>query len=836
MPIFVTIITKFKNMTNKIDCFIPYENEQSTRKTISSLKQCDAIGQIYLLSTTRTEKELDGCPVLTIDHYHSTATFILMTQKTSAPYTMLYTQTSPLEMGYKGLERMCSCFNDNIRMVYADYYEIKNGEVLRHPVNDYQLGSVRDDFDFGSVLMFATNDFKTAVYQLKKEKPYQYAALYATRLYLASKGEITHIREYLYTEMEEDLRQSGEKQFDYVNPRNRDVQAEMEYAFTKHLKDIHAFLPERTQEVDFQKVPFETEASVIIPVKNRVRTIKDAIDSVLAQETQFPFNLIVIDNHSTDGTTEAIQSYQDNEKIIHLQPEQNDLGIGGCWDLAINHPLCGRFAVQLDSDDIYSSPQTLQKIVDGFYKQGCAMLIGSYRITDFQLNTLPPGLIDHKEWTDTNGHNNALRINGLGAPRAFFTPILREIGVPNVSYGEDYALGLAFSRNYKIGRIYEELYLCRRWEGNSDAALSIERINQNNAYKDSLRTREIQIRQQMEDNDEDTLYKEIRQAIKDNITLFIEEEIENWELAKKNHKALDEVQTKQFAVDGVSFQVQFNPNRIQSTLAKTDSQSIENRPCFLCRENQPAEQRVINIEPGFHLCVNPYPIVPKHVTLPYHYHIPQTMDKDIWENLDIIIDLIPEEYAVFYNGARCGASAPDHFHFQGVPKQYIPLISQYSTLRSSAKCIYYKEKVKPEHQETAVYWIENYPCPLFAIETPSSDWNNPITEQLLQCLPKIKGEKEPKFNLLTWDDGNKVITIIIPRAKHRPECYFAEGNEQLMVSPGLLDMSGIIVTSRKEDFDKITADDIRRIIREVGLSSQKAEQIATKFQSLKRNR
>jgi len=837
MIIFVTIITKFKNMPNKIDCFIPYENEQSVRKTIASLKQSQAIGQIYLLSTTQSGKGPNGYPVLTIDHYNSTDTFTLIAQKANAPYIMLYTQISPLDMGYKGLERMCSYFTDTTGMVYADYYEHKNGEVLKHPVNDYQSGSVRDDFDFGSVLVFATNYFKTAVYQLKKEKPYQYAALYATRLYLASRGEITHIREYLYTEIEEDLRQSGEKQFDYVNPRNRNVQAEMENAFTKYLKDIHAFLPKRSQKVDFKHVPFDIEASVIIPVKNRVRTIKDAIDSVLSQKTQFPFNLIVVDNHSTDGTTEAIQSYQSNEKIIHLQPERNDLGIGGCWDLAINHPQCGRFAIQLDSDDIYSGPQTLQKIVDGFYKQGCAMLIGSYRITDFQLNTLPPGLIDHKEWTDTNGHNNALRINGLGAPRAFYTPILREIGIPNVSYGEDYALGLAFSRNYKIGRIYEELYLCRRWEGNSDASLSIERINQNNAYKDSLRTREIQIRQQMEDNDEDTSYIEIRQAIKDNIISFIEEEIDTWELAKKNHKALDEVQTKQFTVDDISFQVQFNPSRIQSTLAKTDNQSIESRPCFLCRKNQPAEQTVMNIGHCFHICVNPYPIVPKHITLPYHYHIPQKMDKNMWEELDIIIDLLPEEYAVFYNGACCGASAPDHFHFQGVPQQHIPLISQYYQLRSNAKCIYYKEKVKkgkkPEHQETAVYWINDYPCPLFAFEAQLNE-ENPLLRQFIQCLPKIKGEDEPKFNLLTWVEGNKVITIIIPRDKHRPECYHAEGNEQLLVSPGLLDMAGIIVTPRQEDFEKITDDDIRHIIREVGLSSQEAEQIATKFQSLKR--
>ena len=803
-------------MPNKIDCFIPYENEKSIRRTIASLKQCRTIGQIYLLSTTSKDKNLEGCAILPIDQYNSTATLTLMAQTASAPYTLLYTKVSPLEMGYKGLERMCNCFTDSTVMVYADYYENKHGEIQKHPVNDYQPGSVRDDFDFGSVLVFDTNYFKTAVYQLKQEKPYQYAALYAIRLYLASKGEIIHLHEYLYTEIEEDLRLSGEKQFDYVNPRNRDVQVEMELAFTKHLKDIHAFLPKRTQKVEFRKETFEMEASVIIPVKNRVRTIKDAIDSVLSQETNFPFNLIVVDNHSTDGTTEAIQSYLNDKRVVHLQPERNDLGIGGCWDLAVNHPLCGRFAVQLDSDDIYSSPQTLQKVVDGFYEQGCAMLIGSYRITDFQLNTLPPGLIDHKEWTDNNGHNNALRINGLGAPRAFFTPILREIGIPNVSYGEDYALGLAFSRTYQIGRIYEELYLCRRWEGNSDAALSIERMNQNNAYKDSLRSREIQIRREM--NAKDTrLMKEERAS-------FIAREINHWELAHQNHQALHEVQTKCFHVEGVPFQVQFNPARIRSTVAKIDKKSLESRPCFLCRKNQGVEQSALDVGRNFHLSVNPYPILPLHVTLPHHMHQPQQLDKDSWNDMKFLIDSLPEQYTVFYNGAFSGASAPDHFHYQGAPQQYVPLIAHYSTLRKQAKHLRY--------EGTDVYQINDYLCPLFAVETPVGSAHFDL-QSFLKHFPKAENEAEPRLNLLAWREDNRYILVIIPRGKHRPSCYSAEGGKQMLVSPGLLDMAGILVTARPEDFEKITSEDIRQIIGEVGLSKQQAEEIATKFQSLK---
>ena len=482
-------------MTNIIHCFVPFENEASTRRTIASLKQNKLTGIIYLLSTTSKDSTFEGCPVIPVKDYTSTETFIQIARHAESEYTLLYTKTSPLELGHRALERMTDFFTPEVGMVYADFYEWKGNELKQHPVIDYQLGSVRDDFDFGSLLLFSSRYLKAGIHAMHEaHMDYRYAALYATRLFIAREGKITHINEFLYTEVEEDLRKSGEKQFDYVNPRNRDVQIEMEKAFTLYLKDIKAHLKTNFQDPDLQSGNFEVEASVIIPVKNRVRTIKDAIDSVLSQETTFPFNLLIVDNHSNDGTSEAIESYTSNPKVIHICPERPDLGIGGCWDLAVNRPECGRFAVQLDSDDIYSGPHTLQKIVDAFYEQNCAMLVGSYRITDFNLNTLPPGLIDHREWTDDNGRNNALRINGLGAPRAFFTPILREIGVPNVSYGEDYALGLTFSRTYRIGRIYEELYLCRRWEGNSDAALSIERINRNNYYKDSLRTRELLLR------------------------------------------------------------------------------------------------------------------------------------------------------------------------------------------------------------------------------------------------------------------------------------------------------------------------------------------------------
>lgn len=794
-------------MNHTIHCFVPFENEGSARRTIASLRQNKLTGIIYLMSTTSDKNEFEGCPIIHVKDYTSTGTFIQIAQYANTPYTLLYMKTAPLELGYRALERMCDFMLDEAGMVYTDFHEWKDGELKKHPVIDYQWGSVRDDFDFGSLLLFSTRYLKAGVRLLETRKEdYQYAALYAIRLFIARTGKIIHINEYLYTEVEEDLRLSGEKQFDYVNPRNRNVQIEMEKAFTIYLKDIDVFLKPRFEEPNLKAGDFEMEASVIIPVKNRVRTIRDAIESVLKQETNFPFNLLIVDNHSTDGTTEAIERYASNPKVIHIRPERNDLGIGGCWDMAANHPQCGRFAVQLDSDDIYSGPHTLQRIVDEFYKQHCAMMVGSYRITDFNLNTLPPGLIDHREWTEENGRNNALRINGLGAPRAFFTPILREIGVPNVSYGEDYALGLAFSRTYRIGRIYDELYLCRRWEGNSDAALSIERINQNNYYKDSLRTRELLIR--------GTLKGGAQEA-----KLFIDEQITEWELARNNHQALEKVQTRALNLDNIRYNVQFNPARMVSTGAKLDKASIEKRPCFLCRENQPKEQEAMTIADHYHLCVNPYPILPGHITLPSKSHRPQEFHEGFVKDLNKLLLQLPADYTVFYNGAACGASAPDHFHFQGAPRKYVPLIEQYHSLKANAQLL---------DSEQSFYYIDSYVCPIFAIETESTTPDMDLNE-LLRHFPITDGENNPRFNIFAWREEGRLSIIFIPRSKHRPDCFFAEGNDRCLISPGALDMAGILVTARPEDFERMDAETAASIIREVGLPIEQAEAIAQQY-------
>lgn len=407
--------------------------------------------------------------------------------------TLLYIKDTEVVWGYLAQERMKQVMDaTGAAMVYADRYVIKDGQREQAPVIDYQKGSLRDDFDFGAVVMIRTSVLKEAASRMKAD--YRYAGFYDLRLKLSQRYEFVHINEYLYTEQEKDLRLSGQKQFDYVDPRNRERQIEMEQACTEHLKEIGAYLEPQFKNVDFNQEAFEVEASVIIPVRNRVKTIKDAINSVLSQVADFPFNVIVVDNHSTDGTTEFIAQLSQDERVIHIIPERTDLGIGGCWNMGIHHPQCGKFAIQLDSDDLYSDEHTLSKMVSAFYEQQCAMVIGTYRMTDFDLNTLPPGIIDHKEWTPENGRNNALRINGLGAPRAFYTPVIRQIGFPNTSYGEDYAVGLAISRHYQIGRVYDVVYLCRRWSGNSDAALNAFQVNANNLYKDRIRTWELKAR------------------------------------------------------------------------------------------------------------------------------------------------------------------------------------------------------------------------------------------------------------------------------------------------------------------------------------------------------
>jgi hypothetical protein len=479
---------KSKRMTKKINCFVVFAGNTETQTLVKQLKSSDLVNEVFVLSPEETE--IENAKTLLYKNPFSTETIKLIAENGSTAYSLIALQNQGLGVGQFAIERMVQVAEKTVAaMVYADYFEIKNGVQTPSPVIDYQLGSLRDDFNFGPVQLFRSDILKSF-----DEKDFQQAGYYSLRLHASRLGELVRIPEFLFTITEIDTRKSGEKQFDYVSGSSRDKQIEMEKVCTNHLKKIGGFLQPPFKEIDLSKGNFPVEASVIIPVRNRIKTIKDAVDSVLSQKTDFSFNLIVVDNFSTDGTTELLAEYANNKKLIHIIPDRNDLGIGGCWNVGIFSEMCGKFAVQLDSDDLYSSENTLQKIVDKFYEEKCAMVIGSYQMTNFDLEEIPPGIIDHKEWTPDNGPNNALRINGLGAPRAFYTPVLREIKVPNVSYGEDYAVGLAISNEYKIGRIYEPIYLCRRWDDNSDASLDVAKQNAHNLYKDRIRTIELKAR------------------------------------------------------------------------------------------------------------------------------------------------------------------------------------------------------------------------------------------------------------------------------------------------------------------------------------------------------
>lgn len=480
-------------MVIKVNCFIPFKDINQVNDTIKGLKENTEVSKIFLLATDDVQAIPDGCEIVKVDSLQSTSTIKKIAELSNSDYSLFYTKYTTLELGMFALERCVKIADDSDAvMVYADHYKVVEGVKSISPVIDYQYGSLRDDFNFGSLMIFRSESLKDATSRMDVD--YKFAGQYDLRLKLSQKGDLVHINEYLYSEYELDTRKSGEKIFDYVDPKNRAVQVEMEEACTEHLKEIEGYLVPKFKHIEFGEGNFEFEASVIIPVYNRIKTIEDAIKSVLMQKTSFKFNLIIIDNHSSDGTTELIKKYSTDPRLIHLIPERKDLGIGGCWNYGVHNASCGKFAIQLDSDDVYSDENTVQKIVDAFYEQNCAMVVGTYMMTNFNMEMIAPGIIDHKEWTPENGRNNALRINGLGAPRAFYTPVLRDIKVPNTSYGEDYALGLRFSREYQIGRIYDVLYHCRRWDDNSDASLDIVKMNAHNVYKDRIRTWELQAR------------------------------------------------------------------------------------------------------------------------------------------------------------------------------------------------------------------------------------------------------------------------------------------------------------------------------------------------------
>ena len=782
--------------------------------------------------------------VIFVQRMHSSESLRALASQSQAAYVALQVNDTPLDLCEGALERMVSVARDSgASMVYADRYERKlarqsedtapsskedagTWQVEKHPAIDYQLGSIRDDFDFGSLWLLRGDLLRR--WAQESDTSYIYSGLYDLRLYLSRQGDLLHLNEFLYTEVETDLRASGEKQFDYVNPANREVQIEREQVATRHLEAIGALVDTSTyQSVDFNEQPFEVEASVIIPVYNRAKTIADAVKSALEQQTAFDYNVIVVDNHSTDGTSDilsALLQEYGSARLVVLVPERHDLGIGGCWNEAVNDTRCGRFAVQLDSDDLYSSPQTLQRIVDAFHQQKAAMIVGSYRMCDFDLNTLPPGLIAHKEWTDENGPNNALRINGLGAPRAFFTPLLRQVQLPNTSYGEDYAMGLWFSRQYRIGRIYDELYLCRRWGGNSDAALSIERINANNLYKDRLRTLEIKARQAANEHPSCVPSVASEQSSSAPFTRqlspldrFFDRQLRLWPDALQRYRDLDRVTTRVLSLSGdqlsaFDFEVQFNPARIVSTGATISREAVKARPCFLCRAQRPQEQLTKVQDRDYELLLNPYPILPMHFTIPTRRHQPQQI-RGMYSEMIQLLKQYPD-LMVFYNGPYCGASAPDHAHLQAGTSGVLPLQKEWQRLSRNLT------EVARRGDDATLSVIADYPCAALAIRAKSRRGSERMFATLYHALPKMADQSEPMMNIVAWCADDEYVSVVFPREKHRPDCYYMTGADQLLVSPGALDMSGLLITPRREDFERITPQTAQSILNECALSEQ----------------
>jgi len=808
-------------MNQKTDCFIACRALPDVAPLIELLRGQTAVRHIFLLVSAElaaTGEAPHDCTFLVTDSLTSSRLVMLLAEHAVSPYSLLMLKPLHVVLGATALDRLLLVAGDSgAAMVYADRYTTVDGERRPHPVIDYQEGSLRDDFDFGSLWLvrtsllhqYATHD---------REHDYQYAGLYDLRLFLSREGSLLHLNEYLYTEEETDLRASGEKQFDYVNPANRAVQIEMEQACTAHLRAVDALVDTTQQlDVDFDEQDFDVEASVVIPVYNRAKTIADAVGSALSQEARFRFNVIVVDNHSTDGTSELLADMQSKASgLLHvITPERLDLGIGGCWNEAVLSPYCGRFAVQLDSDDLYSSPHTLQTIVDAFYEQRAAMVVGSYRMCDFELNTLPPGLIAHKEWTDENGPNNALRINGLGAPRAFFTPLLRQVRFPNTSYGEDYALGLMFSRRYRIGRIYDELYLCRRWAGNSDAALSVDKVNANNLYKDRLRTLELAARRQMNQGSTDRLCQSP-------LLRFFDRQLQVWPAACQRYRDLASVEVRDLDADGIVLKAQWNPARMVSTGARTDAAAIARRPCFLCGSQRPQEQMHRVIDGAYELLVNPFPIMPLHFTLPTVQHQPQRILPMIGE----MLTLAQREttLTLLYNGPHSGASAPDHAHLQAVNSGLLPLQQAWQRLsRNLVEVV--------TDGDDGIWHVADYPAAAFVVRSHDVATGVRLFRRLYQYLPQAADHTEPMMNVITWSAADQLLTVVLPRRRHRPACYDAEGDARYVISPGAVDMGGLLITPREEDFRRLTPEMAAGILREVSLSADETALVADKLRT-----
>jgi len=785
-------------------------------------------GRFFLLSVNDEKQALSLWPsdVHEIRKIKSLSSFL---RKLAGKYLLLIDAGKNVNCNELSLRRLLKIAADkNAGVVFSDFILPEEEKFIERPLTDYQAGSIRDDFNFGHLLIFSGEAIRSVLQKYGSLPSEADSALYDLRLKVATDYKLVHVPEFLYavfTDKFQKMEKAGRKKeahFDYVAKENFIHQKKMERIATNHLKRIGAYLPPRTKKVEQRQDDLQWKASIVIPVLNRRKTIADALNSALKQKTDFPFNIIAVDNYSTDGTTDILKKFAAKyPHVHHVIPARHDLGIGGCWNEAIHSPFCGRYVVQLDSDDLYSAPKTLQKIVDMMRAGNYAMVVGAYTIVNEHLRKIPPGLIAHREWTQANGHNNLLRVNGMGAPRAFDASVLRRIGFPNVSYGEDYAAALQMTREYQVGRIYESLYWCRRWKRNTDAGLSVEQQNRNDFYKDELRSAEIRERQVLNKKSE-----ELRNRIfafypgKGGKSLpalcrsLYDAQRKSWAALAHACRDLETVQTRELSGDAYNIILQYNPARAVSSGAAVDKKSIKKRPCFLCRENLPPEQKGILYKKQYLILSNPAPIFKRHFTVVATDHDPQDIESSLASFLRLAADMSPE-YAVFYNGPACGASAPDHLHFQAVPKNSLPLLRYLKMLSRGGR----KSSIRFLRRQI-------FDRSVVVLESKKIKILSGLFLRLLEKTREVvNSNEEPPVNVIGGYSENGWRLVVFLRGKHRPNAYFAQGKKRIFVSPGAVDMAGVVITPLLDNYHRLDYNVVRKIYREVSLPEDKMESI-----------
>ena len=797
-------------MKESIDCFLPCRDFQLLFPLVSALRQQPSVAHVHLLvddEFSAASVEASGCICVPAGRCPDFCGLQLIDSHTDADYVMLGLSTEPFRLRPFAVERLLSeAHNSQAALLYADYYLTEGSRHTLCQLPDYQPGSLREDFCFGPFVLVRSALLHE--YVVSTPTNYHSASLYALRLFLSRRGAVVHVAEAL----------SYFTLAPFCGAASQDAADRLAYgeALREHLRSIGADVrQEQLREPDFETGDFDYEASVVIPVRNRRSVIAQAVKSALVQRTTFRYNVIVVDNHSTDGTSQVLADLsRSDSRVIVITPPELDLGIGGCWNWAVADARCGRFAVQLDSDDTYASPTVLQSIVDAFHSTHAAMVVGTYCNCDAQLRPFPDGMMRHSEWTSEQGADALLRMNGIGAPRAFFTPLLRDIPFPDISYGEDYAEALAISRSWRVARFNDCLYLRRCWEGNVTRKTDDGERLARAAFKDRLRTLELLARR--------TQNEQAPEANDGGLAHFFHKQLEQWPEVRQRYRDLCHLETRDLNCGVVTLRAQFNPDRIVSTEAHTDSRSVARRPCFLCEKNRPQEQLASGIDTRFSIMVNPFPVLPVHFTVVARHHQPQR----IWGNYGEIhrLLLLHPDLLVFYNGPRCGASAPDHLHFQAATGAELPLQAAWPRLSRDAG------QLVALNDSESLSIIRSYPCPLFVIRSHSEESDEELFCRLYRALPLRPGDVEPMMNILAWRAGADWITVVVPRSKHRPDCFSRE-QETLKVSPGALDMGGLIILPHKDDFSRITPAQASAIIGEVGLPHNEITAIMDKIKN-----